>query len=313
MDYKMNMDKRKLSIVVLTMNRKYQVTEAIMSCMACNLPKDTQIVVVDNGSTDGTEKEVKKTLSNYSGPVLYHRIEQNIGCAPGRQVGYELANAEYVYFMDDDAIIPNEMKSSFFISSIEYLDANPMAASLTTRIKDIVLKYDRPPDIARNGESLGDKPLMLMYLGGSHFLRKKAFPLPLYMKIKYGYEEFAPSVSIYDRGLCNVYSSELFIIHKPKINKWIESSDESVHIARLNCYLPYAIKRYLYPSLIQPILLTLYLLRIIKHFGFSISDFRYCIQNSKMMYKQFCRDGIYGKIRFKTIIKLVTAFGVSVL
>ena len=48
-----------LSIVILTMNRKEQVIEALESCMASKLPKDTEFVIVDNNSSDGTGDVIK--------------------------------------------------------------------------------------------------------------------------------------------------------------------------------------------------------------------------------------------------------------
>lgn len=53
-------NKYKLSICVITMNRREQLVEALASCLLCKIPKDTQFVVVDNGSTDNTENDVKK-------------------------------------------------------------------------------------------------------------------------------------------------------------------------------------------------------------------------------------------------------------
>ena len=48
----------KLSIALVTMNREKQLIEALQSCIASTLPKDTQFVIIDNASTDGTESVI---------------------------------------------------------------------------------------------------------------------------------------------------------------------------------------------------------------------------------------------------------------
>ena len=50
----------KLSIAVVTMNRSIQLIEALDSCLTCNLPNDTEFVIIDNASTDDTEQKVKE-------------------------------------------------------------------------------------------------------------------------------------------------------------------------------------------------------------------------------------------------------------
>lgn len=58
-----------LSIVVITWNRSKQLAEALGSCFACDLPEDTEFVIIDNASTDDTEAVVSslfKTISMIS-------------------------------------------------------------------------------------------------------------------------------------------------------------------------------------------------------------------------------------------------------
>ena len=50
----------KLSICVVTMNRANQLSEALQSCLLCELPRETEFVIIDNASTDHTEQVVKE-------------------------------------------------------------------------------------------------------------------------------------------------------------------------------------------------------------------------------------------------------------
>ena len=67
----------KLTIAVLTMNRADQLREAIESCVASALPSSTQIIVVDNASTDHTKEVVDSLKQAISYPMIYHRENVN--------------------------------------------------------------------------------------------------------------------------------------------------------------------------------------------------------------------------------------------
>lgn len=54
------MNRPLLSITFVTMNRSKQLENAINSCLMCNLPSETEFVIVDNASTDNTEEIIKK-------------------------------------------------------------------------------------------------------------------------------------------------------------------------------------------------------------------------------------------------------------
>lgn len=61
---------------------------------------DLKILVVDDGSTDGTAELVKRLM--HSLPQLSSIRTQNRGVAAARNLGTELADSEYVAFLDSD-------------------------------------------------------------------------------------------------------------------------------------------------------------------------------------------------------------------
>lgn len=80
--------------------------------------RDVEIIVVDDGSTDGTDEILQK--SKYGSAVSYFK-QANQGPASARNLGLEHASGEYVFFLDsDDYLLPDilAIQSSF-------LDQNP--------------------------------------------------------------------------------------------------------------------------------------------------------------------------------------------
>jgi GT2 family glycosyltransferase len=84
-----------LSIVIPVYN-KYNFTRACLQDLS-QLPKDHEIIVVDNGSSDETESQ----LSTMPG-IVYHRNVENLGFAKACNIGYGLATAPNVLFLNND-------------------------------------------------------------------------------------------------------------------------------------------------------------------------------------------------------------------
>lgn len=96
---------KKISICIPTYNRKEYLRETIESILAQSY-KNYEIVIVDDGSTDGT-KEMIKSLNV---PVTYYR-QENSGDAATRNKLIELAKGNYISFIDsDDLLLPDAIE-----------------------------------------------------------------------------------------------------------------------------------------------------------------------------------------------------------
>lgn len=302
------MNEYKLSIVIVTMNRRKQVIEAINSCLKSKLPSKFEFIVIDNHSTDGTEAAINNFLSQHDNiSYTYKYMDENKGVGGGRNEGFNLSKGEYLYFLDDDAIISDESQRSFFIDTIEYMDKNSEVASVTTRIKDEMLKFDR--NVEKSKLTIDNKNTIFKFLGGSHFLRKKCFEKPLYFDIKYGGEEYAPSIIAQDRGFYHVYSAEVYIIHKPEINKWISGSKDMENVLIRGCAVEYATKSVLYPIVLKPIVFSAFIMRVWKHLR--MYPHAYC--KCRKLSKEIINANKKERIKFSTVLKLYNIFGLTVM
>lgn len=89
-----------VSIVVCTYNRALMLQKTMETIFAQHY-RPVEIVVVDDGSTDDTEK----LISSYGDKVRYYR-QENKGIAATRTIGCQLAKGEYIAFQDDDDLMP---------------------------------------------------------------------------------------------------------------------------------------------------------------------------------------------------------------
>ena len=89
-----------VSVVVCTYNRKNSLKSCLNSIYAQDYPKSNfEVIIVDGGSTDGTEKLCKEF------PQIQFITESRFGLAYARNKGAELARGFIVAYTDDDCIV----------------------------------------------------------------------------------------------------------------------------------------------------------------------------------------------------------------
>lgn len=91
----------KLSIITLTYNKLNYTKKFIESLY--RYTKDFELIIIDNGSTDGTI-EYLKTLPNIK--TIFN--SENLGFSKGNNQGIEIAQGEYIGFLNNDILLyPN--------------------------------------------------------------------------------------------------------------------------------------------------------------------------------------------------------------
>jgi glycosyltransferase involved in cell wall biosynthesis len=92
----------RMSIVVGTLNRGEVLGRSLDSLLAQDFPRDRyEIIVVDNGCTDGTEALVRKRMATAEN--LRYVKEPKLGLSNARNKGIAESRFELVGFFDDDA------------------------------------------------------------------------------------------------------------------------------------------------------------------------------------------------------------------
>jgi len=114
----------RISVVMITRNRRFEALAAVERLLS--LPEAPPVIVVDNGSTDGTLADLYR---RYGDRVTLVPLARNAGAA-GRNVGVEAAETPYVAFADDDSgWTPGSLEVAARI-----LDRHPRLAVLAARV-----------------------------------------------------------------------------------------------------------------------------------------------------------------------------------
>lgn len=135
MNYENNKSEKKAKIaaIVVTYNRKELLKQCLEHLLNQTLYCD--VLVVDNASTDGTEKMIQMLACSQ---VKYRRLSKNIGGAGGFNCGMRWAielGYDYLWIMDDDTLPRKDALEQFYIAH-ERLQGNYGFLSSTVLWKD---------------------------------------------------------------------------------------------------------------------------------------------------------------------------------
>ncbi|HST63992.1 MAG TPA: glycosyltransferase family 2 protein [Mycobacteriales bacterium] len=166
----MDRQDERVGVVMITYNRREEAVRSVGRLLA--LPERPHVVVVDNGSSDGTAAAVR--AAHPAAEVIASPV--NLG-AVGRNVGVRRLSTPYVAFCDDDTWWePGSLRTA-----ADVLDRHPDVAVLTARIlvepggreDPIVPELRDSPVPARRPGLPG--PALGSFLAGASVLRRDAF------------------------------------------------------------------------------------------------------------------------------------------
>lgn len=171
------------------------------------------MVVVDNGSTDGTPAAVTAEFPD----IRLLRLPENRGAA-GRNLGVSVVDSPYVAFCDDDTW----WEPGSLATAAQILDAHPRLAVVTARIvvepsgDDDPICEDMRSSPLEAAPDLPGHPL-LSFLAGASVVRRQAFEEVGGFEPRFFFdgEEELLAADLVDAGWALVYIPEILVHHEP--------------------------------------------------------------------------------------------------
>ena len=146
-----------VSVVIPTFNRAHLVQDAVRSA-AGQTVAPTEIVIVDDGSTDDTEAVLDGMASRLPVPLVYVR-QENAGGNVARNRGVKIARGAYVAFLDsDDVWHPEKLEKQ-----LAALGALPGAGAVYCGLREVEVETGRVLSEPKRAYPAGDlfSPLLV--------------------------------------------------------------------------------------------------------------------------------------------------------
>jgi GT2 family glycosyltransferase len=152
------------SIFITTRNRREELENAVASALAQQVEGGVEVVVVDDGSTDGTSEMIAAKFP----AVKLHRFEQSRGLIVQRNFGARIATAPIVFSIDDDAIFTSPAIVADVLRHFDQPRIGAVAIPFINVRQDASVTMQQAPDA--NGVYVTPT-----YIGTAHALRRELF------------------------------------------------------------------------------------------------------------------------------------------
>lgn len=199
-----------LTVVILGHDRVEQLLRTIAHTLA--LPERPAVVVVDNGSRDGSPQAVRGAFP----AVELVALPANIGAA-ARNEGLRRARTRHVAFSDDDTC----WQPGSLARAAELLDAHPRVAVITARVLVGTPPREDPTCRVMAASPLprGDLPgpALAGFMAGACVFRRAAYLQAggYEPRLFIGGEEALLALDLAALGWAMVYAPELTVHHQP--------------------------------------------------------------------------------------------------
>jgi GT2 family glycosyltransferase len=159
----------RVSVVAVSRNRAALLRRCLDSLEQSDARPTLQVIVVDNGSTDGSAQLESAFLT-----VQFVPLPKNFGLTKALNIGWRAADAAYVFFLHDDT----EVEPPTVARLADVLDANPEAAAVCPLLVDAEgrpaaqLGHFPPDGNWRPAEPAGDDPFAVEYPRGAALMMR---------------------------------------------------------------------------------------------------------------------------------------------
>ena len=183
----------KLSVVIICWNDLKVITECLESIFGETNHFDFEVIVSDNGSTDGSAEFIRERFPEV------HIVENgaNLGFAKGNNAGIRVAQGEYTLILNPDTVILNGALQKL----VAFADRHPESGAFGCRVLNPDGSFQNPAHPI---------PTVSRYLIGALYLRwlghfSRVFDSDLYL----GWEGREERTIGYQTGCCVLFRSEL--------------------------------------------------------------------------------------------------------
>jgi glycosyltransferase involved in cell wall biosynthesis len=149
------------TVVITTRNRLDELRKAIASAIAQTAKPE--ILVVDDGSTDGTAEAVSREFPS----VNLHRSQQSLGYIVQRNRGAQFASGRIIFSIDDDAVFTSPTVVEQTLGEFDHARVGAVAIPF--------VDVNRSPEVRQQALDQNEIYATYAFIGTAHAVRRDLF------------------------------------------------------------------------------------------------------------------------------------------
>ena len=228
------MDSLFVSVLLVTWNRKNDILETIRSIYAQDYPH-FEIVVVDNGSIDGTVESLRQEFPDIKSIAL----DKNVGISMGRNVGIAAAKGDIIFCLDSDASPAPDAISNL----VKKFDAAPDIGVINSKIVNAYSKVmDGGPGWVyseKQKEKQDTEFLSWNFSEGGAAIRKQVIDQvgPFWDRLFFGCEGQELALRVWDAGYKILYYPSSIVYHRASEQQRVANKERDYLFFRNTLYI----------------------------------------------------------------------------
>jgi GT2 family glycosyltransferase len=250
-----------VSVLIVTWNRKKDVLETVQSVYE-QAYQNFEIIVVDNGSNDGTINDLHIIWPE----VRIVALDRNIGISAGRNAGIEVACGEIIFCLDSDASLDHNALTNLVLR----FQADPDIGVINSKIVNAYTKeLDGGPGWAYSEEQKASQNMEFLswsFSEGGAAIRKQVFNRAglFWELLFFGCEGQELSLRVWDAGYKVLYYPESVVYHRASSQQRVEGKERDSLFFKNNLYIYIARYPFWLLILIAPLKIGAVVIRGIK-------------------------------------------------
>ncbi len=208
-----------IDIIIITYKRQQELKELLYSIQKLNYKNLylNKVIIIDNDNSSSSTQIISTIQDEVDYQIDYFIAEENLGVARGRNLGINKSEAEFLFFIDDDA----EIKESDSLKCIhQFILSQPDDIA----VFPLRIAYYENQEIQKN--AFPHKKYIKYhqksnfytsyFIGAGHIIRRSSLSkTSLYPNdIFYGMEEYDLSYQLISNGYKIMFTNCITILHK---------------------------------------------------------------------------------------------------
>lgn len=159
------------TLAITTHNRKDELPLALDSALAQSLGERLEIVVIDDGSSDGTFDMLQERYAKYPN-VKLDSMQPGVGLIAERNRFPELCSGPVIFSMDDDAVFDSERTVEQTLAEFDHAEHGARIGAIAIPYIDVKIT---PEEVKQRSPEPGVLYATEQYRGTAHAIRKDVF------------------------------------------------------------------------------------------------------------------------------------------